>query len=46
MLGQHNPEVLQDLLGLTPEEVRAGYQDGTLWHQEMPLYPYLQEALP
>ncbi|MCI0879301.1 MAG: CoA transferase, partial [Chloroflexi bacterium] len=46
MLGQHNPEVLQDLLGLTPEEVREGYQDGTLWPQEMPLYPYLQEALP
>ena len=46
MLGQHNPEVLQDLLGLTPEELREGYQDGTLWPQEMPLYPYLQEALP
>jgi hypothetical protein len=37
--------VLQDLLGLTLEEIRAGYADGTLWPERMPLYPYIQEAL-
>ena len=45
MIGQHNREVLEDLLGLSPREVQEGYEDGTLWPEEMPKYPYLQESL-
>ena len=43
MIGQHNREVLIDLLGLSHSEVREGYEDGTLWPPEMPIYPYMQE---
>ena len=45
MIGQHNQEVLQGLLGLSDDELVEGYQDGTLWPTEMPKYPYLEEAL-
>ena len=45
MIGQHNHEVLHGLLGLSEEEIREAYDDGTLWPPEMPKYPYLQEAL-
>ena len=43
MVGQHNLEVFIDLLGLTPEEVREAYDDGTLWPPEMPMFPYMQK---
>jgi crotonobetainyl-CoA:carnitine CoA-transferase CaiB-like acyl-CoA transferase len=45
LIGQHTRQVLQDLLGLTLEEIRAGYEDGTFWPKGMPLYPYIQETL-
>ena len=45
LIGQHTREVLQELLGLSLEEIREGYADGTLWPSSMPVYPYLQEAL-
>ena len=45
LLGQHNQEVLEGLLGLSHQELLVGYQDGTFWPREMPLYPYIQEAL-
>ena len=44
MIGQHNKEVFQGLLGLSDYELVEGYRDGTLWPQEMPKYPYLEEA--
>ena len=45
MIGQHNQEVLGELLGLTDDEMAEGYQDGSLWPPEMPKYSYLEEAL-
>jgi crotonobetainyl-CoA:carnitine CoA-transferase CaiB-like acyl-CoA transferase len=45
LLGQHTRRVLEELLGLSLEEIRAGYADGTFWPQHTPLYPYLQEML-
>ncbi|MGH8056215.1 MAG: CoA transferase, partial [Candidatus Entotheonellia bacterium] len=45
LIGQHTREVLQELLGLSLQEIQEGYADGTLWPTSMPMYPYLQEAL-
>ncbi len=45
LLGQHTWEVLQALLGLTNEELRHGYQDGTFWPQDMPAPQYMQETI-
>ena len=45
LIGQHNREVFEDLLGIPFHHVREGYEDGTFWPPEMPMYPYIQEAL-
>ncbi len=45
LLGQHTREVLEELLDLSLEEIRAGYEDGTFWPPTMPKYPYIEEAL-
>jgi benzylsuccinate CoA-transferase BbsF subunit len=45
LIGQHTRQVLQDLLGLSLDDIRAGYTDGTFWPNGMPLYPYVEEAL-
>ena len=39
--GEHNREVLCGMLGLSEEELRAGYDDGWLWPPSEPLEPYL-----
>jgi hypothetical protein len=36
---------MEDLLGLTHDELQDGYQDGTFWPEEMPQFPYIQEAI-
>ena len=46
MIGQHNREVFETLLGLTPREIHDAYKDGTFWPPEMPKYAYIKEALP
>ena len=45
MIGQHNREVLEDLLGVSHEEVLNGHEDGVLWPKGMPTFPYIEEAL-
>ena len=45
MIGQHNREIFENLLGLTLEEISEAYDDGTFWPPQMPKYPYIQEAL-
>ena len=45
MCGEHNAEVLIGLLGVSPQEIREGYEDGTFWPKSIPLEPYLLEAL-
>ncbi len=46
MIGQHNREVFENLLGLTIIEISEAYEDGTFWPPKMPKYPYIEEALP
>jgi crotonobetainyl-CoA:carnitine CoA-transferase CaiB-like acyl-CoA transferase len=45
LIGQHTRQVLQELLGLSLEEIRAGYEDGTFWPKDKPMYPYIEETL-
>ena len=44
MIGQHNKEIMEDLLGISHQELQQGYEDGTLWPQDMPQFPYIEEA--
>ena len=46
MIGQHNREIFESLLGLTVNEITDAYEDGTFWPPTMPKFPYIQEALP
>jgi len=32
-------------LGISAQEIRDGYEDGTFWPKSIPLEPYLLEAL-
>ena len=43
--GAHNLEVLVGLCGVTPEELRAGYEDGTFWPGSVPVESYLLDEL-
>ncbi|MGE0701312.1 MAG: CoA transferase, partial [Hyphomicrobiaceae bacterium] len=45
MIGEHTAEVLEGLLGLSREEVRAGIRDGTLWPEKRPRFAYMEEVL-
>jgi crotonobetainyl-CoA:carnitine CoA-transferase CaiB-like acyl-CoA transferase len=45
LLGEHTRQVMQHVLGLSLDEIRAGYADGTFWPTQMPLPPYIQESL-
>jgi crotonobetainyl-CoA:carnitine CoA-transferase CaiB-like acyl-CoA transferase len=45
MIGQHTREIVEGLLGLTHDELRAGFADGTFWPTERPRFPYQEEML-
>jgi len=45
LCGADNIEILCDMLGVTRDELRRGYEDGTFWPKTVPLEPYLLEAL-
>jgi crotonobetainyl-CoA:carnitine CoA-transferase CaiB-like acyl-CoA transferase len=45
MIGQHTQEIVEELLGLPHEELRAGFADGTFWPTQRPLFPYQEEML-
>ncbi len=45
MIGQHNQEVFEGMLGLTHEEFVAGYEDSTFWPKSLDLYPYMEDML-
>ncbi len=45
LIGQHTVEVMGDLLGLSREEVLAGYDDGTFWPTGMQRFDYVEETL-
>ena len=45
LCGADNIEILCDMLGVSRDELRRGYEDGTFWPKTVPLEPYLLEAL-
>jgi crotonobetainyl-CoA:carnitine CoA-transferase CaiB-like acyl-CoA transferase len=45
LCGENNREILGDMLGLSPQDIREGYEDGTFWPKSIPIEPYLIEAL-
>ena len=45
LCGENNMEILVDMLGLSPQEIREGYENGTFWPKSIPLEPYLIDAL-
>ena len=45
MIGQHTGEVLEGLLGMSRDELRAGFDDGTFWPTTRPRFAYMEEML-
>ena len=47
LIGQHNKEVFEGLLGISHQELVDGFEDGTFWPKTMNRndYPYLQEMI-
>jgi len=45
LCGENNAEILGGMLGVSTQEIRDGYEDGTFWPKSIPLEPYLLEAL-
>ena len=47
LIGQHNREIYEGLLGINHEELVNGFQDGTFWPRDLSMdsYPYLQEMM-
>jgi len=45
MIGQHNQEVFEGLVGLTHEEFAAGYEDGTFWPNSFDRFLYMDEMI-
>ncbi len=45
MIGQHNQEVFEGLLGLSHDEFVTGYEDGTFWPNSLDRYPYMDEMI-
>jgi crotonobetainyl-CoA:carnitine CoA-transferase CaiB-like acyl-CoA transferase len=45
LIGQHNREIVEDLLGYSHDELRAGFEDGTFWPAKRPRFSYMEEML-
>ena len=45
LIGQHNREVFSGMLGLSHDELAAGYEDGTFWPPTMEKYDYIEEII-
>jgi benzylsuccinate CoA-transferase BbsF subunit len=45
LIGQHTREIVEDLLGYSHEDFRAGYDDGTFWPTKRARLPYMEEML-
>ena len=45
LIGQHNQEIYEGMLGLSHEEFVARYEDGTFWPKTMDRYPYMDDMI-
>ena len=45
LIGQHTREIVEGLLGYSPDDLRAGFDDGTFWPTKRPKFPYQEEML-
>ena len=45
LIGQHNQEIFEGMLGLSHEEFVSGYEDGTFWPKTMDRYPYMDDMI-
>jgi crotonobetainyl-CoA:carnitine CoA-transferase CaiB-like acyl-CoA transferase len=45
MIGEHTQEIVEGLLGLSHEELQAGFADGTFWPTNRPRFPYQEEMI-
>jgi crotonobetainyl-CoA:carnitine CoA-transferase CaiB-like acyl-CoA transferase len=45
LIGADTADVLENLLGMSRDEVRAGFADGTLWPEARPRFAYMEEML-
>jgi crotonobetainyl-CoA:carnitine CoA-transferase CaiB-like acyl-CoA transferase len=45
LIGQHNQEVFEGILGLSHEDFASGYEDGTFWPKTMDRYSYMDDMI-
>ena len=45
LIGQHNQEIFEGLLGLSHEEFVSGYEDGTFWPGTLDRYSYMDDMI-
>jgi benzylsuccinate CoA-transferase BbsF subunit len=45
MIGEHTQEIVEGLLGLSHEELQAGFADGTFWPTNRPRFSYQEEMI-
>jgi crotonobetainyl-CoA:carnitine CoA-transferase CaiB-like acyl-CoA transferase len=45
LIGQHTREIVEGLLGYSHDDLRAGFEDGTLWPTKRPLFGYMEDML-
>ena len=45
LIGEHTRQVAEEILGMTSDEVREGFEDGTFWPLEMEKQPYIEASL-
>jgi crotonobetainyl-CoA:carnitine CoA-transferase CaiB-like acyl-CoA transferase len=45
LIGQHTREIVEDLLGYSHDDLRAGYDDGTFWPAKRARFLYMDDML-
>ena len=45
LMGEHNQEILEGILGRSHDELVSGFEDGILWPNSMDRFPYMDEMM-